>query len=176
VDVDIIYPPPLRGRVIRRVVAAIGCSCMGFRLHSIWTVVAARNAFRAHPDVTVIFASWDEFARDAKLAVDENKLNGELRIYSADISTPVQAMRDPGSAWVAAAATNPAVVGAVSVRAVALLLAGQDPQPEILVQPALVTRDTLLQNNIKRVAEVEAKVPAVAGSPAAMASWILTAN
>jgi simple sugar transport system substrate-binding protein len=143
------------------------------------TAVADQSTavFRAHPDVSVIFAPWDEFARGAKLAVDENKLNGKLRIYSADISTPdIQAMRDPGSAWVATAATNPAVVGAVSVRAVALLLAGQDPQHEILVQPALVTRDILLQNNIENLAELEAKVPAFAGSPAATAPWIPAAN
>jgi simple sugar transport system substrate-binding protein len=143
------------------------------------TAVADQSTavFRAHPDISVIFAPWDEFARGAKLAVDENKLNGKLRIYSADISTSdIQAMRDPGSAWVATAATNPAVVGAVSVRAVALLLAGQDPGHEILVQPALVTQDILLQKNIKTVAELEAKVPAFAGSPAATAAWIPAAN
>jgi simple sugar transport system substrate-binding protein len=139
------------------------------------TAVADQSAaaFRAHPDITVIFAPWDEFARGAKLAVDENKLNGKVRVYSADISTPdITAMRDPGSAWVATAATNPAVVGQVSVRAVALLLAGQDPGHEILVQPALVTRDALLKNDIKTIADLEAKVPAFAGSPAATASWI----
>ena len=139
------------------------------------TAVADQSAavFRAHPDITVIFAPWDEFARGAKLAVDENKLNGKIRIYSADISTPdIQAIRDSGSAWVATAATNPAVVGEVSVRAVALLLAGQDPGHEILVQPALVTRDTLIHEDIKTIADLEAKLPAFAGSPAATASWI----
>lgn len=117
------------------------------------TAVADQSAaaFRAHPNITVIFAPWDEFARGAKLAVDENKLNGKVRVYSADISTPdITAMRDPDSAWVATAATNPAVVGEVSVRAVALLLAGQDPGHEILVQPALVTREALLKTTSKR--------------------------
>jgi simple sugar transport system substrate-binding protein len=129
--------------------------------------------FRAHPDISVIFAPWDEFARGASLAVDENKLNGHVKIYSADISTPdIEAMTAPNSAWVATAATNPAVVGEVSVRAAALLLAGQDPGHEILVQPALVTRDLLLKNNIKTVGDLEAKVPAFAGSPAASAAWI----
>jgi simple sugar transport system substrate-binding protein len=139
------------------------------------TAIADQSAaaFRAHPDITVVFAPWDEFARGAKLAVDENKLNGKIRIYSADISTPdITAMRDPGSAWTATAATNPAVVGAVSVRAVALMLAGQDPGHEILVQPALVTQDLLLKEDIKTVGDLEKKLPAFAGSPAAQASWI----
>jgi simple sugar transport system substrate-binding protein len=129
--------------------------------------------FRAHPDISVIFAPWDEFARGASLAVDENKLNGHVKIYSADISTPdIMAMTAPGSAWVATAATNPAVVGEVSVRAAALLLAGQDPGHEILVQPALVTRDLLLKDHIKTIGDLAQKVPAFAESPAASAAWI----
>jgi len=139
------------------------------------TNVADQTAavFRAHPGISVIFAPWDEFARGANLAVDENKLNGKVKIYSADISTPdILAMTAPGSAWVATAATNPAVVGEVSVRAAALLLAGQNPGHEILVQPALVTRDLLLKDNIKTIGELAQKVPAFADSPAASAAWI----
>ena len=49
-------------------------------------------------------------------------------------------MREPDSAWVATAATNPAVVGQVSVRALAQLLAGEDPGHNIIVQPALITQ------------------------------------
>ena len=139
------------------------------------TNVADESAavFRAHPAISVIFAPWDEFARGASLAIDENKLNGRVKIYSADISTPdILAMTAPGSAWVATAATNPAVVGEVSVRAAALLLAGQNPGHEILVQPALVTRDLLLRDNIKTIGELAQKVPAFAESPAASAAWI----
>ncbi|HTI03498.1 MAG TPA: substrate-binding domain-containing protein [Acidisoma sp.] len=129
--------------------------------------------FRAHPEISVVFAPWDEFARGASLAVDENRLQGKIRIYSADISTPdITAMREPGSAWVATAATNPAVVGAVSVRTAALLLAGENPGHEILVQPALVTRDFLLKEDIKTVQDLEKKLPAFAQSPAATATWM----
>ncbi len=129
--------------------------------------------FRAHPDISVIFAPWDEFARGAALAVNENKLNGKVKIYSADISTPdIQAIIAPGSAWEATAATNPALVGEVSVRAAALLLAGQNPGHEILVQPALVTRDLLLKNDIKTIGDLEQKLPAFAESSAATAAWI----
>lgn len=142
---------------------------------SVAATVADQSAavFRAHPQISVVFAPWDEFARGVKLAVDEGKLNGKVRIYSADISTPdIEAMRAPGSAWVATAATNPAVVGAVSVRAVALLLAGQDPGHQITVKPTLVTQDILVKNHIGNLAELEAKLPAFARSDAATAKWI----
>lgn len=142
---------------------------------SVAATVADQSAavFRAHPQISVVFAPWDEFARGVKLAVDEGKLNGKVRIYSADISTPdIEAMRAPNSAWVATAATNPAVVGAVSVRSVALLLAGQDPGRQIVVKPTLVTRDILVQQHITNLTELEAKLPAFAHSDAATAKWI----
>ncbi len=142
---------------------------------SVAATVADQSAavFRAHPQINVVFAPWDEFARGVKLAVDEGKLNGKVRIYSADISTPdIEAMRAPDSAWVATAATNPAVVGAVSVRSVALLLAGQDPGHQIIVKPTLVTRDLLVQQHITNLAELESKLPAFAHSDAANAKWI----
>ena len=60
----------------------------------------ARLALAAHPDITVIFAPYDEFARGVKMAVDDAKLSSQIKIYSADISTPdIVAMREPGSSW-----------------------------------------------------------------------------
>nr|WP_261324800.1 substrate-binding domain-containing protein [Burkholderia cepacia] len=133
----------------------------------------AAAAYRAHPDIRVVFAPYDEFARGAKLAADEAKLASKLRIYSADISTAdIEAIRSPGSAWVATAATNPAVVGAVSVRAAALLVAGQDPGRRIVVKPTLITRDDLVKNDIHTIAELGAKFPAFRASDAVTASWI----
>ena len=104
----------------------------------------AAAVYRANPDIRVVFAPYDEFARGAKLAADEARLSSKIRIYSADVSTAdIEAIRAPNSAWVATAATNPAVVGAVSVRAAALLVAGQDPGARIAVKPTLITRDDL---------------------------------
>ncbi|MDN7855586.1 substrate-binding domain-containing protein [Burkholderia cepacia] len=137
----------------------------------------AAAAYRAHPDIRVVFAPYDEFARGAKLAADEAKLASKLRIYSADISTAdIEAIRAPGSAWVATAATNPAVVGAVSVRAAALLVAGQDPGRRIVVKPTLITRDDLVKNDIRTIAELGAKFPAFRASDAVTASWIPTTD
>jgi simple sugar transport system substrate-binding protein len=138
------------------------------------TAVADQTAaaFRAHPDIKVVFAPWDEFARGAKLAVDEMNKTGRVRIYSADISTSdIQAMRETNSAWVATAATSPAVVGAVSIRTVAMLLASEDPGHAVTVRPALVTRDLLLKQDIHNVQELAAKVPTFAHSDAALTHW-----
>lgn len=133
----------------------------------------AAAAYRAHPDIRVVFAPYDEFARGAKLAADEANLGLKLRIYSADISTAdIEAIRAPNSAWVATAATNPAVVGAVSVRAAALLVAGQDPGRHIVVKPALITRDDLVKNDIHTIAELGTKFPSFRVSDAATAPWI----
>ena len=137
----------------------------------------AAAAYRAHPDIRVVFAPYDEFARGAKLAADEANLSTKIRIYSADISTAdIEAIRAPGSAWVATAATNPAVVGAVSVRAAALLVAGQNPGSHIAVRPALITRDDLVKNDIHTIAELGAKFPAFRTSDAAQAAWIPVAD
>ena len=88
----------------------------------------AAAVLRANPDIEVMFAPYDEFAKGVKIAVDEAGMSQDIKIYSADVSTAdIAAMREPGSAWVATAATNPAVVGEVSVRALAMLMAGEDP-------------------------------------------------
>ncbi|PXW24056.1 substrate-binding domain-containing protein [Paraburkholderia caballeronis] len=137
----------------------------------------AGAAYRAHPDVRVVFAPYDEFARGAKLAADEAGIASKLRIYSADISTAdIEAIRAPGSPWVATAATNPAVVGAVSVRAAALLVAGQDPGHRIEVKPTLITRDDLVKNDIHNVAELGAKFGAFRRADVVRAAWIPDAN
>ena len=133
----------------------------------------ANAVYRAHPDISVVFAPYDEFARGASLAADEAGIASKVKIYSADISTSdIEAIRKPGSAWVATAATNPAVIGAVSVRAVSLLLAGQDPGHHIEVDPVLITRNDLVSNDIKSIDDLGRKFPAFRASNAAQARWI----
>lgn len=129
--------------------------------------------FRAHPDITVVFTPWDEFARGVKLGLDESGLSSKVHIYGVDTSTSdIQAMREPNSPWVASAATNASVVGEVSVRAVALLIAGQDVGHKIEVNPHLITRDALLRDDIKTIQDLAAKDPDFRKSDAATAPWI----
>lgn len=133
----------------------------------------ARSVLQAHPEITVMFAPYDEFAKGVKIAVDEAGLTDQIDIYSADVSTAdIAAMREPGSAWVATAATNPAVVGEVSVRALAMLLAGEDPGRNVIVPPTLITQAFLNENDIKNMEELSVKMPQFAHAEVAVTGWM----
>jgi simple sugar transport system substrate-binding protein len=139
------------------------------------TTVANQTAaaLRANPDIKVVFAPYDEFARGVKLGATEAGLADKIKIYSADVSTSdIQDIREKGSPWAATSATNPAVVGEVSLRVVALLIAGQDPGKLIEVKPFLITQDQLNKNDIKTIADLDAKLPGFGSSDQATAAWI----
>ena len=53
------------------------------------TTVASQTAaaLRAHPDITVVFAPYDEFARGVKLGAAEAGVADKVKVYSADVST-----------------------------------------------------------------------------------------
>ncbi|MDP9630930.1 UNVERIFIED_ORG: simple sugar transport system substrate-binding protein [Ensifer adhaerens] len=137
------------------------------------TADQAKAAFAANPDISVVFAPYDEFARGVKLAAADLGIAEKLKIYSADVSTAdIQEIVEEGSPWVATVATNPGVVGAVSVRAVALKIAGQDVPKQILVKPALLTQEALRQAGVKTIEELAVKVPAFSASDAVTADWI----
>ncbi len=133
----------------------------------------ARSVLQANPDITVMFAPYDEFAKGVKIAVDEAGLNEQIKIYSADVSTAdISAMREPASAWVATAATNPAVVGEVSVRALAMLLAGENPGASVIVPPTLITQAMLNELDIKNMEELAARMPQFAHADVATPDWM----
>ncbi|OIN47375.1 substrate-binding domain-containing protein [Pseudomonas costantinii] len=121
----------------------------------------ASAVLRANPSISVIFAPFDEFAKGAKIAVDEAGKGAQVKIYSADISTAdIQIMKEPGSAWAATAAVNPQVAGAISVRSLAMLIAGENPGAKVLVPPTVITRQQLLDLDVKNVKDLAQKVPA----------------
>lgn len=133
----------------------------------------ARSVLSANPNIQVMFAPYDEFAKGVKIAVDEAGMSGQVSIYSADVSTAdIALMREAGSSWKATAATNPAVVGEVSVRTLALLLAGEDPGASVIVPPTLITQAMLNDLNITNMEELGAKLPAFAHADVAMAPWM----
>ena len=136
----------------------------------------AKAALRANPDISVVFAPYDEFARGVRLAAQELGIGKKLRIYSADVSTAdIQEITAPDSPWVATVATNPAVVGAVSVRTLALSIAGKDPGHNVSVDPVLLTQKQLRDAGVKTVEDLSAKLPAFGKSNAATATWIKNA-
>ncbi|WP_312807517.1 substrate-binding domain-containing protein [Agrobacterium cavarae] len=137
------------------------------------TADQAKAIFRANPDISVVFAPYDEFARGVKLAAGDLGISDKVKIYSADISTAdIQEIVEPGSPWVATAATNPAVVGAVSVRAAALQIAGQQVPAKVVVDPVLVTQKQLRDADVKTIEDLAKKIPAFSTSAVATASWI----
>jgi simple sugar transport system substrate-binding protein len=143
------------------------------------TTVASQTAaaLRAHPEITVVFAPYDEFARGVKLGATEAGFADKIKVYSADVSTSdIQEIREQGSPWAATSATNPAVVGEVSVRALALLIAGQDPGKVIEVKPVLITRAELDKNDIKTVQDLDKKLPGFGHSDQATAPWLAAPN
>jgi simple sugar transport system substrate-binding protein len=133
----------------------------------------ARSVLQANPSITVMFAPYDEFAKGVKIAVDEAGLTDQIDIYSADVSTAdIAAMREPGSAWAATAATNPAVVGEVSVRTLAMLLAGESVEHNVIIPPTLITQDMLNDNDIKNMADLSAKLPQFAHADVSVPAWM----
>ncbi len=133
----------------------------------------ARAVVSANPNITVMFAPYDEFAKGVKIAVDEAGMSDQVSIYSADVSTAdIELMREPGSSWKATAATNPAVVGEVSVRALAMLLAGEDPGAQVIVPPTLITQEDLNALDISNMEELGEKMPAFAHADVATPDWM----
>ncbi|MGJ8572071.1 MAG: substrate-binding domain-containing protein [Hoeflea sp.] len=133
----------------------------------------ARSVLQANPDISVFFAPYDEFAKGVKIAVDEAGLSQDVKIYSADVSTAdISAMREPDSAWAATVATNPAVVGEVSVRALAIMLTGDNPGAQVVVPPTLITQAFLVENDIKNMEDLSAKMPQFAHADVAMTEWM----
>ncbi|WP_413697821.1 substrate-binding domain-containing protein [Pseudovibrio sp. SPO723] len=133
----------------------------------------AAAVFRANPDITVAFSPYDEFAKGIKIAVDEAGLSSSVKIYSADISnSDIQAMREPGSAWVATTATNPAIMGQVSVRALAYLMNGENPGSQVTVPPVLITQEMLNALDIKNMNDLVAKVASFSTSDTLTPDWM----
>ena len=133
----------------------------------------ARAVLTANPDISVMFAPYDEFAKGVKIAVDEAGLGPDIAIYSADISTAdIALMREADSSWKATAATNPAVVGEVSVRTLAQLMAGEDVAAQVIVPPTLITQAQLIELDIKNMEELGAKMPAFVHAEVSVSPWM----
>lgn len=133
----------------------------------------ARSVLQANPSITVMFAPYDEFAKGVKIAVDEAGMTDQVDIYSADVSTAdISAMREQGSAWAATVATNPAVVGEVSVRTLAMLLAGEETGHNVVVPPTLITQAFLNDNDIKNMADLSANMPQFAHADVSVPAWM----
>jgi simple sugar transport system substrate-binding protein len=120
----------------------------------------AKAALQAHPNVKAIFAPYDEFAKGAVLAVNELNMQGQVKVYGADISTAdIGVMTAANSPWVATVAADPGNVGAVSVRAAYLKATGGTVPASVVVPVALITQDALVKGNVQNMQQLAAAVP-----------------
>lgn len=132
----------------------------------------AKAALRAHPDVTAIFAPFDDFAKGATLAVNELGLQKKVKIYGADISTAdISVMTAANSPWVATSTTDPSNVGRVAVRAAALRIAGKQV-PALHVPPTLITAQQLRDRKITNVQQLIGAFPSLATPTIARVPWV----
>lgn len=133
----------------------------------------AAAVLTANPDLNAILAPYDEFAKGAVLAVNAAGKQKQVKVYGVDISTPdIGVMTQPGSPWVATAATDPANVGAVTVRAAALKALGTKLPSMILIRPTLITQSFLVKNRIKTMGDLRHKLPGLNTSEIASAPWM----
>jgi simple sugar transport system substrate-binding protein len=58
------------------------------------------------------------------------------------------------------------------VRALAIMLTGGEPGAQVVVPPTLITQDFLIENDIKNMEELSAKMPQFAHADVAMTDWM----
>ncbi len=132
-----------------------------------------KATLRAHPEINAYFAPYDEFGKGVIMALEENNMTDKVKVYTADISTQdIQLMIKDGSPWAATAATNPAAIGATSVRAIALRIAGQKLDHDITIPPMLFTQKMLRDAGVRNMKQLRQKFPAFNHVDRAMAPWI----
>lgn len=127
----------------------------------------------ANPQINAFFAPYDELGKGVVQALRESRLQDKVKVYTADISTQdIREMTKEDSPWVATAATNPAAIGAVSLRAIALKVANIDIPKDILIPPMLFTSKMLKDMNIKNMKELRKEFPAFNSVDLLVYPWI----
>jgi simple sugar transport system substrate-binding protein len=145
----------------------------------ITNAVATDNAplvagvLKANPQVKAIFAPYDELTQATLSAIEQHNLSLKVAAYGIDISkADIELMTKKDSPWKATATTDPKAVGAAVTRTLALELAGQLGSKEVVFPGALVTQAFLLENRIKNMDDLRAKLPALNLANVSSASWI----
>lgn len=133
----------------------------------------AKAVLQAHPEIQAWLATYDEMAKGVFMALKELNLTSKVRLYSVDISTQdIQMMKEEGSPWAATSACNPAAVGAVCVRAMALKLAGQQLAHDITIPPTVFTQKELRDQKVENMGDLLTKFPKFRDVDQALAPWI----
>ncbi|HET8623662.1 MAG TPA: substrate-binding domain-containing protein, partial [Gemmatimonadales bacterium] len=133
----------------------------------------AAAALKQHPDVKAVFAPYDELTKGTITAIEQNGLASQVAAYGIDISdADIELMTKQGSPWKATATADPAAVGAAVTRTLALQLAGQLGKQQVVFPGVLITQAFLVDNQIKNMTDLRAKLPALNLGNIATAAWI----
>jgi len=133
----------------------------------------AGAALKQHPDVKAVFAPYDEVTKGAVSAIEKNKLGTKVAAYGIDISdADIELMTKKDSPWKATATTDPSAIGAGVTRVMALQIAGQLQDKQVIFPGVLVTQAFLLQEQIKNMGDLRAKLPDLSLTSTASAPWI----
>lgn len=124
-------------------------------------------------NLDAIFATWDAFAIGAARAVKEAKRT-DVKIVGIDVSNAdLQLMQEEGSPWVATAAVDPKLIGAVNVRLLAKKIAGEETPATHKMEASLITQAQLKAAgkavNMDSLSEV---VPGWGKSDAYLEAWM----
>ena len=174
-----ILPLDKRDRPIQQVVAREPGVTIVAQSGTLDSPISVRNAdqatavLRANPNIQAYLAPYDEFAKGIVLALQELGTTDQVRVYSIDISTQdIEIMTQPGSPWVMTSAVNPAEMGAVSVRTLAQVIAGERVPDDVLVEPMIFTAEMLRDSGVTNMDELMEAFPEFARSDAARSPWM----
>jgi simple sugar transport system substrate-binding protein len=133
----------------------------------------AGAALKSHPEVKAVFAPYDEATKGVVTAIEENKLGTRVAAYGIDISNAdIELMTKKDSPWKATATTDPSAIGAGVARVMALQIAGQLHDKQVIFPGVLVTQAFLLQEQIRNMGDLRAKLPDLNLTSTAAAPWI----
>lgn len=109
--------------------------------------VAAMLAKYPKGEIDAIFATWDAFAIGAARALTEAGRT-EIKIYGIDVANAdLQIMQEENSPWVATAAVDAKMIGAVNLRLAAQKLAGEQTPTTVNLEAALITQEDLKKSS-----------------------------
>jgi ABC-type sugar transport system substrate-binding protein len=144
------------------------------------TQTRVEAALAENPDINVVVATYDEFAKGAVRAIQQAGKADQISVYGVDIANEdIQLIIAENSPWKATVATDSYNVGRLAVRTAAALIGGEKVDKYLLVEPTLITRDFLLENNVTNIDELVAVLPALGESSLSWYPWfepLLAAN
>lgn len=176
------FPPMVRRNVIYQDVLAKNPGLKEIERFGVAndnTSVDTQNAVAAfltkYPkgEIDAIFATWDAFAIGAARALIEAGRT-EIKIYGIDVSNAdLQVIQEENSPWVATAAVDPKMIGAVNVRLLAKKLAGEETPGTFSLEAALIEQEALKQSaepvNVATLGDV---IPGWGATDAFEEDWI----